>query len=241
VASIEPLSVFGPKFVRIDPGAHEDDGPYLAPGDTITDTRTSVELTDTLDNASRLLSNVNPGELASILTAVAESVDGLGAEIGASIDNTAELIGIGAAHAGDLERFLGDVAALTGVAADHADDIVATIDGLSTVLPVFTDDPGQLDELLDVTNRISTTFTGLLEDHEADIDAAIRTLAGFVDGVYQESEDIPEIIDLVGTFFGRLADVIRMPTASGKQMAALRGFVALDLCMVFGICLGPGG
>jgi phospholipid/cholesterol/gamma-HCH transport system substrate-binding protein len=241
VASIEPLSVFGPKFVRIDPGAHEQSGPYLRPDDVITDTHTSVELVDTLDNATRLLDEVNPGELASILTAVAESVDGMGAEIGSSIDDTGQLLAIGAAHASDIEQFLGDVARITGVGADHADDIVSTVTDLNALLPTFTAHADDLTDLLDVTDRISSTFSGLLQDHADDIDAVIRTLAGFVNGVYDEAEHIPDILDLVGTFFGRLSDVIRMPAAEHKQMAALRGFIALDLCMIFNICLAPGG
>lgn len=241
VASIEPLSIFGPKFVRIDPGANERSGPYLEPDDEITETRTSVELTQTLDNAARLLANVNAGEVASILDAVAESVDGMGPEIGSSIDATAELVGIGAAHTSDIERFLLDVASLTGVLAEHRDDIVSTVDDLNVLLPALGSDPARIDDLLDVTTRISTTFTGLLEENQVDIDTVIRTLSTFVNGVYEESEDIPEILDLVGTFFGRLADVIRMPTAQGKEMAALRGFIALDLCLIFNICLGPQG
>lgn len=236
VASIEPLSIFGPKFVRIDPGAHEDRGPFLEPGDVITETRAAVELTDTLDGASRLLARVDPGQLASILGAVAEAVDGMGTDIGAGIDGLGELAAVGAAHTADLERFLGDLAGITGVLADHTDDIVAGADGLAALLPPLRRDPRRLDDLLDVTHRISSTFAGLLEDRRADLDAAIRTIAGFVEGVYEESEHLPDMIDLIGTFFGRLSDVIRMPAPEGKRMAALRGFIALDLCMVVGIC-----
>jgi phospholipid/cholesterol/gamma-HCH transport system substrate-binding protein len=238
VASIEPLSVFGPKFVRIDPGAHEHDGPFLRPGDVITDTHTAVELVDTLDNASNLLSHVNPTDLAAILTAVAQSVDGMGAEIGSSIDDTGALVAIGASHAADIETFLTDVARIVGVVSDHADDIVATVDDLDALLPTFTAHADDVGHLLEVTDRISSTFAGLLQQHSTDIDSVIRTLAGFVDGVYDEAARIPDIIDLVGTFFGRLADVIRFPTAEQKQMAALRGFIAIDLCLIFDVCVG---
>src|SRR3546814_18134858 len=46
LASIEPLSIFGPKFVRIDPGEHEGAGPFLEDGGEITRTQTPRELPD---------------------------------------------------------------------------------------------------------------------------------------------------------------------------------------------------
>lgn len=235
-ASIEPLSVFGPKFIRIDPGAHEASGPYLDPGDTIVDTRTTADLTETLDTAAHLLEGIDPAELASIFEAVTESVDGLGPAIGRTIDSSAALAGVAADHVADLEQFLVDLATLSGTFGAHAEEIVATVDGLSQLVPALTADPEQFGELLDVTTGIATTFAGLLEDNRADLDATFIALAAFVGGVYQESEDIPEVLALIGTFFGRLSDVIRMPAAGGRQMAALRGFIGLDACLVFGIC-----
>ena len=237
-ASIEPLSIFGPKFVDIAPGAHEAGGPFLAPGDRIVETHTSVELTHTLDSAVRLLSAIDPRELLAVFDAVAEGVDGMGPQIGRTIDSSGVLAGVAAAHGADASLFLTDVAALSGTIAEHADDILATVGDLGHLLPALNERPDRINQLLDVTTEISTTFSRLIGENRAELDAVIEAMAAFVGGVYSESENIPEILDLAGTFFGRLSDVIRMPGPAGTELAALRGFVSLDVCLILDVCAG---
>jgi len=48
VAVIRPISIFGPKFIDLVPGRGEGEGPFLADGDEIERTRSSLELGDIL-------------------------------------------------------------------------------------------------------------------------------------------------------------------------------------------------
>lgn len=238
VASIEPLSVFGPKFVRLEPGAHEATGPFLGDGDVIARTQTQRELTDILASATVLFEHVDPTDLIVTIDAIAEGVAGLGPEIGRTIDASGVLAEVAARHADDIRRFLTDVAALSGTFADHGDDMVATARNVEDLLRVLTDDPDRLDQLLAATTDISTTFATLLRDNGESLDVAIRSVGSFIAGVDAESDQIPELVDMIGTFFGRLSDVIRMDGPAGTRMAALRGFIALDTCLVYGVCAG---
>jgi phospholipid/cholesterol/gamma-HCH transport system substrate-binding protein len=235
-ASIEPLSVFGPKFVRIEPGPDDGTVTYLGAGDEITSTRTATELTTIIAGATELLGAVEPGDVRAIVDAVSEGIGGLGTTMGRGIDQTAALLDVGAAHAGDVRAFLADLAVLSGTVADHRDDLVATIDDVAELAATFADHAGDLDALLDRTVAISGAFTVLLDDHRADFAATVEALAQFVHGIYGESARIPDLIDLLGTFFGRLSDVIRLQGPSGTTLAGLRGFVELDLCLLYGIC-----
>ena len=235
-ASIEPLSVFGPKFVRVDPGDDELTGPFLAAGGEIARTATAVELTEVLDRATAVFQTIDPQELVSIIDAVSEGVDGLGPGIGASIDATAALVGIAHEHIPDTQRFLSDLAAITTAAADRSATFVTTVDDLRTLLPVIADHGDDLDALLDQTTTIAATAAGLFEDNRQELATTIEAFATLVHGVYGESARIPDLLDLVGTFFGRLSDVIRIPAPGGAQMAALRGFISLDLCTIYGVC-----
>jgi phospholipid/cholesterol/gamma-HCH transport system substrate-binding protein len=238
MASIEPLSVFGPKFVRLEPGANETTGPFLRDGGTIARTQTQRELTDILASATVLFEHLDPRDLVVTIDAIAEGVAGLGPEIGRTLDASGVLADVAARHVDDIRLFLTDAAALSGTFADHADDILVTARNTDDLLRLLTDDPDRLDQLLAATTDISTTFATLLRDNGDSLDVALRSVGSFIAGVDAESDQIPEFLDMIGTFFGRLSDVIRMEGPAGTRMAALRGFIALDACLVYGVCVG---
>jgi phospholipid/cholesterol/gamma-HCH transport system substrate-binding protein len=237
VASIEPLSIFGPKFVRLDPGDHEMSGPFLGDGDEIAETRTQRELTDILASTTELLGHIDPMDLVTIVDAIAEGVGGMGPQLGRTIDASSTLATVAAAHADDLRQFLVDAAVLTGTLAAHGDDIVTIGEDIDTAAAL--DDPGRLDQLLDTTTGLSTQLAALLRDNQANLDVTLRSVASFVGGIHGEVDKIPQLIDLLDSFFGRVADVIRMPGPAGTTLGALRGFPSFDLCLIYGICV-PG-
>jgi phospholipid/cholesterol/gamma-HCH transport system substrate-binding protein len=236
MASIEPLSVFGPKFVRLEPGAHELSGPYLGDGDEIAHTQTQRELTDILASTTELFEHVDPLDIVATIDAIAEGTSGLGPQIGRTIDASGALAAVAAEHADDIRQFLGDVALLSDTFAAHADDILAIGGNLDEVVDAGLGDPDRLDQLLDVTTEISSTFATLLRDNEDELDTTIRSVGSFIADISVEADQIPELVDMLGTFFGRLSDVIRFDGPSGTRMAGLRGFISLDLCLVYGVC-----
>jgi phospholipid/cholesterol/gamma-HCH transport system substrate-binding protein len=237
-AAIEPLSVFGPKFVRLEPGEREGQGPFLSDGGQITRTQNQRELTDILASTTALFEAVDPLDLVVTIDAVAEGLAGLGPEIGRAIDASSALAEVAARHDDDLRRFLADAALLSDTFATSAGDLLATGRNATTLLEALTDDPERFDELLGVTIDLSETFADLLRDNEASIDVAVTSVSAFIAGVDAEADQLPEFLDMVGTFFGRFSDVIRFDGPAGTKMAALRGFVALDLCLVYGVCVG---
>ncbi len=237
VASIEPLSVFGPKFVRLQPDEHPGTGKPLPEGAEVVETMAPVELTDILASATKLFEAVDPQDVVTILRTLADGVGGLGPEIGRTIDASSELLKVGARHTDDTRQFLHDLASLATTLAEHADDARSITEDLGEVLPVLTEHPGRLDELLGATTAISGSFADLLADNAEELDATITAVATFIDGVHARSEQIPDFLHLVDSFFGRLSDVIRFDGPGPTQMAGLRGFIALDPCLVYGLCV----
>lgn len=237
-ASIEPLSVFGPKFVRIDPGPTERTGPFLGDGGEIPLSQTGVasELTEILADASELFERIDTDDVVAIFDAVSEGVVGLGPELGRTVTSSAELLGVAADHTDDLRGFLDDVAGLSAVTASRSGQIVATIESLHQLLPTITAHGADIDALLAATTSISTDFATLLADGREAVDSFVVGTGRFVDGIYQHGEQLPQFVDLLGTFFGRLSDIIRFPGPSGTQLTALRGFISLEPCLVLGIC-----
>lgn len=236
MASIEPLSVFGPKFVRLEPGEHELTGPFLAEGDEIERTQTQRELTDILAATTELFEHVDPLDIVATIDAIAEGTSGLGPHIGRTIDASGALAAVAADHADDIRQFLGDVAQLSSTYAAHADDILAIGSNLDAIIDAGLADPDRFEQLLDVASEISSTFATLLRDNADELDTTIRSVGSFIADISIEADEIPDFIDMLGTFFGRLADIIRFDGPSDTRMAGLRGFISLDLCLVYGVC-----
>lgn len=237
-ASIEPLSVFGPKFIRIDPGPTELTGPYLAEGGAITDTVNAPELTDILAGATELFEQIDPYEVVAIFDAVSEGLIGLGPELGSTIDDSATLLAVGADHADDLRSFLDDAAQLSAFASSRAGQLTDLMDDTQELLPIVIEQADDIDALLAATTSVATDITQLLADNQASIDAFVVGTGRFADGIYLHADEIPGFIALLDTFFGRLSDVIRMPAPEGHRAAALRGFISLEPCLLLGACGG---
>src|SRR3546814_7656987 len=49
------------------------------------------------------------------------------------------------------------------------------------------------------------------------------------------------MFDAVGAFFDMLGAGMRLPGPDGKKLTALKGFITVDLCMVYGVCVLPEG
>lgn len=241
-ARIEPLSVFGPKYIKIDPGAGEAVGPYLADGDDIRHTLPAIEFTSLIAKGAELFETVDADDVVTILDTVSQSARGLGDELGATIDASSELASLSRRHLEDLSVFLQDLGLLSREIAGNADTVLSTTDAISDLLPLIQDDPERIERLLDATISITALSEELLTTSADEIAVSIGALDGFVGGVAANAEDIPVFLDLLGTFFGGLGDVIRMngPQGSGTKMAALRGFIAIDLCEALGVCLPLG-
>ncbi|MDP1821094.1 MAG: hypothetical protein Q8K58_14540, partial [Acidimicrobiales bacterium] len=133
--------------------------------------------------------------------------------------------------------------AVAGTFATRSNVFLERIEDYRTVAEVVVGGQGDIERLLDATARIATRSTTLLEDAASDFDVTVRSMAAVLRGVYDERELIPAAFDTIGAFFDMLGAGMRMPgpPGSGKNLTALKGFVTVDLCLVYGVCLLPEG
>ncbi|MGH9138917.1 MAG: MlaD family protein [Acidimicrobiales bacterium] len=234
-ASIEPLSVFGPKFIRIEPGEDETTGPYVAHGDELTNTLDPVEFTLVISDAVALFEAINPEELLTIFDAITYSVSGLGPEIGRTLDNVGSLLDVVYSHLPEMPQFIADASTIAQGLGTSADDIVASINAAADLLPTIASATDDIDHLLDVTSVISRTFGDGLYQGRAAADLLIRQFSTWVGAIYARADKLVLVIDVLQRFFGGLGDIIRFgqQTPLGRQMAAVTGWLAVPTCLVF--------
>lgn len=239
-ATIRPKTLFGEKFVDIDPSAAPAGADLLDDGDELTNTQGGFELEEVLGDAYPLLKAIDPDELMTVITELAEAGRGLGDEINRSLVNGEALSEVFADNADNTAQFLSDLAALSDELADDADDLLAIADSANTVLPTINDNEDDLIALLEQTGRLSNDVADLLEGNEAFVRAALvdgsRTLQVLYD---RRGEVVPLVVGL-RQYVQVLSSVIRIDVGDGTLMAAVKNMLGAQVCGAVP-CTGDGG
>jgi phospholipid/cholesterol/gamma-HCH transport system substrate-binding protein len=245
VASIEPLSIFGPQFIRLDPGEHEARGPYFRPGDRIPHTRPAIEITDILTSAAALLDNVDTGDLVTVIHTLAEGLGGLGPVMGRTIDNGARLTDLLDRHRAEQSRLLADFARFSTDLAPRAGAIVDTARNFNAFLPEFTSRGDKFGQLLDTSARLSSEVANFVNSHHRAIGETIEGFVRVTGPLYRQLAAIPEFQDALQEFFYTVGYVLmRHDAPDGEHIIGVGEFInRLDLCdlMTGTTCPGAGG
>ena len=238
-ATIRPKTLFGEKFIDIDPGANEGTGPYLDDGDEIADTLGGFELEAVLTDLYPVLEAVDPEDLTTVLTELAEGGRGLGQQINRSIVNGEELSAMFAENADLTTEFLTDLAALSDQLAGSAEDLVGIAEAGNVALPTLVEGEAELIDLLQQAGRLSNDVADLLEANPGFVEASFvdgsRTLQVLTD---QRDQVVPLVVGL-RQYVQSLASIIRIEVGDGSLMAAVKGILGGELCTLVG-CPGAG-
>ncbi len=244
VAAIEPLSVFGPKFLRLDPGKHETSGPFLTEGDEIARAERPVDFLDFISHGARLLEVADPKEIFTIVHTLAEGLDGLGPELGSIVD-ASETIGRRAvAQSPNLRALLGNVARLGDTLADRGDEIVGTARDLNGVLGEIASRPDELGELLDQTARVSAVLGDILEANPEAVDRTIVGISNLADVIARDIPGVVGLIQALDGFFGTLGRTVQLEFRERPdvQIGTLQTWASTDPCnIIAGLPCGGQG
>lgn len=240
-ARVEPLSVFGPKFISLIPEAGPNRGELLSGGDEIASATIRNELTGVLADTTTLLAGIDTQDVIEIFDAVSNGVRGRGDEIGETIDGATTLVDIAHEHRDDVTRFLPDVAEVSSTIASRSSTFLDRIDTYKSVADLVGGRDADVAGILDAAATIALRSGTLLDDAAEEFDLTVRAVADVMAGIHSERELLPSSLDAVGAFFDMLGAGMRLPGPDGKKMTALKGFITVDLCLVYGVCLVPDG
>ena len=246
-ASAEPLSVFGPKFIKLTPGAHEVSGPFLADGGRITETTPPTEITDVLGDASRLLDAINPDELHTVIHTLAQGLDGLGPELGNAVDQSSTLLRTLATRDATLRQLLSDVAAVSDTLGSRGQEIGTTASDLNQVLPDVGQHGDELGQLLDATSRLSGDLADLVNGHASAIDQLVNGITPAVQALYDELACIPGFLTADTNLIGLVGnELLAYQLGDGHWVGVVSGPFAVSVLLtppdqVFPVPVAPCG
>jgi phospholipid/cholesterol/gamma-HCH transport system substrate-binding protein len=240
-ASVQALSVFGPKYVDVAPGAHEDKGPFLRPGATITNTASATELFDVFQQASNLFNAVSPQDLSTVIQTFGNGLDGLGGKIGQTIDSSKVVADASRAEIPNVQALLSNVAQLTGVLAQRGSQLVTTAQNFNQILPDIASRPDQISSLLDQTSQVSNNLAVILEGHQAGLDNVLNGLSAATAGaLFPHMAQLQPFVTGLSTFFRLLSGIVRLKTdRPDKLVGMVKGYLPGLCTLLTGVC-APG-
>ncbi|MEV4163080.1 MlaD family protein [Nonomuraea dietziae] len=239
VASIEPTSVFGPKFIDLRPGSGEARGPYLGAGAIITDTEEALDLSDSLGAAYRGLDAVDPREVTVIVHTIAKGLEGRGATMRELIDDAGTVVGVAHRHRERARRFLGDAAALSASLADKGDEIVSIASDVNTITPDLLERAEKVRVLLDQITDISELSAHGLRKHRHNLREGVHSAERVAALIYAQLGLAGDGVRGVTKLVDLLNKLIETPGPDGSRQLQVEAFVATDICeLIVGAC-GP--
>lgn len=232
VARIEPVSVFGPKDLLIEPGTGEGTGPYLQAGGAVTQTKDPQDLSDTAWPAYRLTQAIDPQDVATVLHTFSQGLSGEGPALRRTIDNGSKLIGLAHDNRQQIRQLIADVAGISDTMANRGDTLVGIASDFNQLSPVITDRPDKIDELLTGASKLSDNVGNILDKHGTDIGKLVDGAGRAVDVFYEQRRNIPVMLDGLVGFFATLAEIIRVPGPNKSMLAQALNYLPTDICKV---------
>ncbi|HEX2313405.1 MAG TPA: MlaD family protein [Thermomonospora sp.] len=242
-AAVEPASIFGPKFVNLVPGAHERNGPFLASGAAITRTSDPRDLADLLGDADRTLAAIDPDEVATIMTTLARGLDGQGARLRATIDQTGVLLDVAHDHRADARRFLADGADLAGALAGSGDALVGiTADANTLISTTAAGGEGRLGAFADRVSELSGLIGHGFGRRGGQLGEGFRSGERAVAILYRQLGLTGDAVRTGNRLLPLYNDLATQRGPGGKHYLAVHGWLASNPCeLIVGLCGRTGG
>lgn len=239
VASIEPSSVFGPKFVALTPGTGETTGPYLASGAVITATKGPIDLSDTLGDAYRGLDAVDPREVTVIVHTLARGLDGEGKHLRELIGDAGTIVGVAHRQRGRARQFLRDAATLGTALSDKGDEIVSISSDVNVITPDLLKRADKVRVLLQEVTSVSGQTAHGLRKHRQNLRAGVRSGERVAALIYAQLGLAGDGVRGLNRLVDLLNELIEAQGPGNTRQLQVEAFVATDVCeLIVGVC-GP--
>jgi phospholipid/cholesterol/gamma-HCH transport system substrate-binding protein len=238
-ASLEPESVFGPKFINLLPGEHETSGPYLRPGSQIAKVSNPRDLNDLLADANATLAALDPTEISVVVHTLAEALGGQGQVLRETIDDVEVLVKVAHDNRGNAEAFLGDLARLARIRG-AGEDIASIVADTNAVIDTAAKGDGRLRGFALGVSGVSAPIAHGLDKHHGNLRAGFHSGERAVDVIHSQlglfGPSFRTGINLLPTY-----KAISWPTAPhDRHMLAVKVILPANPCaLILGVCPSP--
>ena len=174
-AVVVPETLIGERYVQLSP---YEGGPTLADGATIPLERTLVpfEFDEVLENLNQFVGGLDEDEVGRFVANFAEVLDGQGDQLGRTIDQAHEAIGVLKDNDQELIELASRLADLNETLATRDQQLGRVIEDFDTLASSLVDDRADIDQALTGLVRVTDELAGLLETNRVRLEEDIATL-----------------------------------------------------------------
>jgi virulence factor Mce-like protein len=192
-ATLEPQSVFGSEIMNLDFPSGQA-GPYLQPGDAVTQTATTDQVQDFINSTVPLFQSINPGDVQTIISELTQASENLGPTIAQSIDTGTQLADLFSttinAQTNALDAFSRFQAAFTPTASNL--NAIAAANNVG--LPVFNHAEATFQAFLTTLKPLADNLAQLLSVYRPDINILLGQGDNVVRVLLARQSDISDLI-----------------------------------------------
>ncbi|MEU4832057.1 MCE family protein [Streptosporangium sp. NPDC023615] len=238
-ATIEPSSVFGPKYVNLIPGPGEAAGPYLADGAVITRTEAPSDLSDILADAHEGLGAVDPRDVTVVVHTLGRGLDGKGPRLREILDDTGRIVEVAHRRRDEFRRFVADAGDLADALSDKGDELVAVAADANAITPGLLKRAGRARALLGELDDVSRLTAHGLRGHRRDLKAAGTSGERVASLLYAQLGVAGDGVRRLNHIFTDVNDLVSGRGPDGANQIKMEAFIATDVCeLIVGAC-GP--
>ncbi len=235
-ASIEPLSVFGPKSVELQVDL-TDTGPRLAAGDDLAVLDPPTELSELIVAATEILEAVDPAQLRAVQRALADGLIGRGGSIRQGLDAADDLTRVLDDRDATAAALIGDLRTLTDDLADRGPAATRAARSLRDGLPVIADTEEELAVLLDDTTRVTGDVARTLRAQADEFDPLLTGLERTTRLLSRRLDDTIDLVALFDDVFRLIDDAAQLDGPGDTRQAGIDAVLDEDLCLLIeGLC-----
>lgn len=238
VASIEPASVFGPKFVNLVPGSGETDGPFLADGALITRTSDPTDLSHLISDVSGAVEAIDPTEVATLVHTIADGLAGQGPALRRILENTDTVVGVAHDHRKDARKFLRDGADLGTTLAQAGPDLMSvTGDANHVIDTAAAAGEGNLGAFADNLGDVSALVAHGLDKRGDQLGESFRSSERLVALLYGELGSLGDAVRAANQLLPVYNDLAKLPATNGKHYLGVHAYLPSSPCdLILGLC-----
>lgn len=232
-ARIEPLSVFGPKFVDIAPGEGEGKGPFLAAGDQLAETMAPSEVVETLEEFSDVLAAFEPEDLATILGETARGLDGMGDELRDTITATDQLSRDLIENRPAVDALLSNAVQIGETFEGRGGQFVRIARRIDSVSELIGGREEELGSTLQTISQLSSDLATTVDAAAPSVDPLLTGLDRVSAALYAQLSQIPAWTasnERIARFLGE--DLIQWDLGDGRLGGVTRAIVVIEPCVV---------
>lgn len=225
-AVIRRTSLLGEHYVDLvfPEGFDPEAGPFLASGDDVEQTDTQADLEDLAGQAAEIVGAITADDVAGIVRAGAEGLDGRGDELNRLVADARAVADSLVRQQAAINAAIDDAGALGATLAPADDRIAALLDQLASVTGVVAGDRDKLVETLQAVVDLAATTTDQILVPHADRLVALLDQLDPVVGALADRADV-----LAGLVTDTLRFTEALPTAIHNGNILLLTWAFLDL------------